>query len=360
MKWAWLVAFLCGSFLFADDSAWDSIEAKIRRLEQDAGINPNPERTSFNFFGEFYYAKASLDGVAYATTAVFEEVPGGGGGFNKFKTRSVHFNYDPGFQIGAGIGLPYDRWDIQGRWLRFHSVGHDLAHADQVIGFGNKAIIDAIGSIQSIISLDVSATKAKAACHLKLDVVDAVLGRTLLWSRYFWFHPFVGIRSAWIKLDWDISFTMPIVPDVTFNQALSKLDVDNHYTAVGLIGGFDSKWNLYKGLGLFSHASASLLYGPSSEITKQEFEVMPAGTPQLIKQTLRARNATHAVKGLFDIALGLKWEQKFYKTSMMIWGGYNFFYLPNVSQKTIVQVLRTRDRSDLSFQGIVVGAKADF
>lgn len=127
------------------------------------------------------------------------------------------------------------------------------------------------------------------------------------------------------------------------------------------MGGFQSKWNLYKGFGLFSHASASLIYGESSEKTKQKFFRIPANQTQVFEQTLKARNSTHAVKGVFDIAMGLKWEGDFYKEDhILLWAGYEFFYWPNVTQKTILQRIRSRDRADLSYQGLILGARLDF
>ena len=67
------------------------------------------------------------------------------------------------------------------------------------------------------------------------------------------------------------------------------------------------------------------------------------------------------MKGIFDIALGVKWERDFGKNGhVFLWAGYDFFYWPGVTQKTIVQETRIRDRADLSFEGLVLGAKVDF
>ncbi|MBS0605275.1 MAG: hypothetical protein JSS60_09620 [Verrucomicrobia bacterium] len=362
MKWIYPAALAgilqCVPLLSKEPGEITSMEDKVKRLEQDSGIDTQPERTTINFFGEFLYWKASLDGVAYATTGVGRIGTSGALIFDKFKTRTAHFEYDPGFQIGVGIGLPHDHWDMEGRWLRFHTRGYDEARGDLSAGVGNKVIFDSIGTIEG---LDSPPSQAKAECHLKLDVVDAVLGRTFLWSRYFWFHPFAGIRAAWVRLDWDIAFKMPIVIPSLKDQSLSELDVDNRYTAVGFVGGFDSKWNLWKGIGLFSHASASLIYGKSSESTEQEFTRIPPLHLDGLQQTLTAHNSAHAIKGVFDIAVGLKWESDFYKKHhFMMWAGYDFFYWPNVTQKTINQFTRSRDRADMSFEGLIMGARVDY
>lgn len=361
MKWICLIATLSTSIcnpLISKESVETSIEDKIKKLEEDSGIDVQPERTTVFFFGEFIYWKASLDGVAYATTADVELSPTDNIVLNNFKTRTVHFDYSPAFQIGMGVGLPHDHWDVSAQWLRSHSSGDDTAHGNLTGVPGNKLIFDSIGLIEG---LDTPPNKVTADCSVHLDIVDVVMGRAFLWSRYFWFRPFAGVRGAWLKLDWDISFRRPIVTPAPITQSFTDLDVDNNYSAVGFVGGFESKWNLYKGFGLFSHASASLVFGESSEKTKQKFFRIRAEESEVFEQTLNARNSTHAVKGLFDIAVGIKWETDVYKTKHIhVWAGYDFFYWPNVTQKTIVQSTRVRDRADLSFQGLILGARVDF
>jgi hypothetical protein len=335
-----------------------SIEGKLKRLEEELGIKTTPPTTTFNIFGDFLYWKASLDGVAYATTAVEVLNADGTEGFDRFKTRMAHFEYDPGFSIGAGIGLPYDRWDIEARWLRFYTTGRDQAHGSLADAIGNRVILDSIGMLENLLS---PPSKATADCQIHLNLVDLLLGRTFLWSNYFEFKPFAGLRGAWVDIDWDIAFTRPIITPSLIDQSYAFLDVDNDFNAIGFLGGFESKWSFYKGLGLFSYATAALIYGKSSEQTKEKLFLVPALGTTTFEQTLKARNSTHAVKSVFDLALGLKWEIQFKQHyGFLIRAGYEFFYWPNVIQKTIIQSNRIRDRSDLSFQGIIIGARFDF
>jgi hypothetical protein len=311
-----------------------SIEERITKYEEELGIKQPPQKTHFILFGEFLYWKASLDGVAWATTGVVVPNPAGGTTFNHFKTRAAHFEYSPGFHVGAGVALPYDQWDVEVMWLRSYSTGRDLAHGRDKQILGNDGLLVPLSSVPS---------RASAECQVHLDIVDLGLGRIFLWSTYFSIRPFAGVRATWLKLDWDISFKGP--------SGSTHLDIDNHFDAVGLVGGFESTWDFYKGLGLFSYASASLVYGESSEETKQKF----------LGQTFNAKNSAHAVKSIFDIAVGLKWENKFFKkTHLSIHAGYNFFYWPAVTQKTVVQSSRIRDRADLSFQGLVAGGSLKF
>jgi len=88
--------------------------------------------------------------------------------------------------------------------------------------------------------------------------------------------------------------------------------------------------------------------------TKQKFIRVPQFSLIAYPQNLKAGNSTHAVKAAFDIALGFKWETLFYKDwNLLLRAGYEFFYWPNVTQKTITQIQRTRDRADLSYQGLI-------
>lgn len=361
MKPLYVSAAVCGSlcaFFVNGFSEERSFEERLSRLEQDAGVDLRKESTTFLLFGEFIYWKTSLDGVAYATTAKVDENLSGDPVLNKYKTRTVHFEYSPAFQIGIGANLPRDHWDVAASWLRSTSEGKDKAHGELSQVLGSRVILDSIGLIQP---LDSPPSMAKADCRVQLNVVDLALGRTFVWSRYFWFRPYGGVRAAWVDLDWKIAFTRPVFADFGSDQTYTRLHIDNTYSAAGFVGGFDSRWNLYKGFGLFSKASASLIFGTSSERTRQKFFTVPAGQTVVTENLLKAHNTTHAVKAIFDIALGLKWERDFGKAGhVFLWIGYDFFYLPSVTQKTIVQQTRVRDRADLSFEGVMMGAKVDF
>lgn len=372
MKWLYVVVFLFFSSvhpLFAvlkrlteienkGSEEITSVEGKIKRLEAELGIKTPPPETTFHFFGDFLYWKASLDGVAYATTAAEVVNADGTLGFDRFKARTVHFEYDPGFSIGAGVGLPYDQWDIAIHWLRFYTKGRDKAHGSLALAVDHRVIFDSIGMLESLLS---PPSRAVADCQIDLNLVDLVLGRRFLWSHYFEFRPFAGLRGAWVDIDWNIAFTRPIIIPSSTDQSYAFLDIDNDFDAIGFLGGFESKWNFYKGLGLFSYATVALIYGKSSERTKEEFFFAPASATTIFKQTLKARNSTHAVKSVFDLAMGVKWEVSFKQHyGFLIRAGYEFFYWPNATQKTITQDARIRDRSDLSFQGIIIGADFEF
>ena len=239
MKWLYSVVF--AGFILGQSSGAvaghveAAIEEKLTSLEVESGIKTPPEKTSFNVFGDFLLWKTSLDGVAWSTTA--ELVPGIAGGdvFDDYKTRTVHFDYDPAFQIGAGVGLPYDHWDIAVRWLRSYSTGRDHAHGVKLPVIGNRVILDSIGMIQGIFN-PLFAQTATAKCRVHLNLVDLVVARTFLWSKYFSFRPFAGIRGVWLNMDWDIDFNMPIQPNFAFDQTFTDLDVDNRYHAGGLVG----------------------------------------------------------------------------------------------------------------------------
>ena len=110
-------------------------------------------------------------------------------------------------------------------------TGKDKAHGDLSETFGNRIILDSIGLIEELNALP---SLAKAKCGVQLNLLDAVLGRTFVWSRYFWFRPYGGVRGAWLDLDWKIAFTRPIVDGLGTAQTYTRLHIDNTYSAGGL------------------------------------------------------------------------------------------------------------------------------
>ena len=109
--------FLC-RLLCADDSSGNH---RLRRDSKDwsrmRGGFAQGTQNIFSFWGIYLLENFSRWG-GLATTAKVDENFSGAPVLNKYKTRTVHFPYAPAFQIGMGVNLPRDHWDVAMSWLR--------------------------------------------------------------------------------------------------------------------------------------------------------------------------------------------------------------------------------------------------
>lgn len=354
-----------------------SVKERIEFLEEKHGYRF--KKKDFQAFaeGQLLYWKADVDGVAYATTSVVRPVAGGIGNVGTHvKTRTPHFAYDPGFRIGVGVESPFDLFDFALVWTRFYTEGHDKAHGTFVPIIpvpGDKLIFDGIGLIKPLVSIP---NRASTNCDIKENILDLQLARGIPVSRHFFMRPYFGVRAIWSAIDWDIKVKRNFLTPGIFDQDSTQLKVKNDFQAVGGLIGLELDWKAPIGFGVHMRGAGSLVWGPSEERTKQKYVFVPAGTDTRLHQNYKAVNSFHALKGLWELFVGVFWETDFtskkgekpmlirvknkYHVSLRFLAGYECQHWPWFGQKTNDQITRDRDRFSLSFQGFTGGAKLVF
>lgn len=387
MKLSWLLLFsamFAYGAVFADTSTLQSykseeqsVKERIEFLEEKRGYRFKKKDFQAFVDGELLYWKADVDGVAYATTSVVRPAAGGLGDVNtNFKTRTPHFQYDPGFRVGMGVESPFDLFDFYIEWTRFYTKGHDKARGTFVpviLVPGDKEIFDGIGLIKPMVSIP---NKASAGCHIKENILDLQLARGIPVSRHFFMRPYFGIRGVWSAIDWDIKVKRNFVTPGIFDQDSTQLKVKNGFQAVGGLVGLEFDWKAPMGFGVNMRGAGSLLWGKANERTKQKYVFIPSGTDSRIHRNYKAINSCHALKGLWELFVGVFWETDFtskkeekpkllrvkneHRVSLRLLAGYECQHWPWFGQKTNNQVTRERDRFSLSFQGFTGGAELVF
>ena len=185
------------------------------------------------------------------------------------------------------------------------------------------------------------------------------LGRTFLWSQYFSFRPFAGIRGASLKLDWDISFTAPVQPAAAFPQSFTLQISIITLMRVVLSAGSNPNGTSSGDSGSFLMPQLPDLWRVFREDEAGVFlHRFSCATP--LEQKLTARNSFHTVKGIFEIAVGLKWEG----TSPKIVG--SCFALDMIFSTGLPHAKDhrsnypgSRGSRGFEFSGIAVGARVD-
>ena len=197
LKWLLLISAAFSVNGFADEET--SIKERIEFLEDKRAYHFKKKSFKVITRGELLYWKASVDGVATATTSITRNAAGTSDQVGTHvKTRSPHFPYDPGFRIGFGIESPFDLFDFFVVWTRFFTEGNDKAHGTRIASTpssGDKVIFGDIGLIKELVSIPNS---SKAKCSVQEDLIDLQLARGIEVSEHFFMRPYFGIRGvAW-------------------------------------------------------------------------------------------------------------------------------------------------------------------
>ena len=355
-------------FFFLEGFAQElPIVERIRSLEKQRGYYPKKERVFHEIVGaELLYWKANVDGVAYATTSKLVEAAGALGNLStNVKTRTPHFEYDPGFRLILGVQSPFDLFDVVFVWTRFCTEGRDQAHGTLVPEAprpGDKIIFDDIGLIKNLTSIP---NHAKTECHFKGNLLDLQLGRGMELSEKFLFRPYFGVRAIWADIDWKILLTRDFILPEPFGQESTRLKIDNDFHAVGGLFGVIVDWKLPKGFGIQARGAGALVFGRTEEATRQDFIFVPAFSQTRIEQDYKAHNSFHSVKGLWELFAGIYWQSKVPKPKkyrgrikdfrMRLTAGYEFQQWPMMAQKTNTQFSRERERFSIGFEGFTGG-----
>ena len=375
--WIFLIPVTLFSMLKVAAYEEKAVTDRIELLEEQRGYQFKKRKFQGVAEGELLYWKASVDGAAYATTAVVKEA--GGAAFDleaSRKTRTPHFDYDPGFRLGLGLQSPYDLFDLDLVWTRFYTEGHDSAHGT-FISFnpapGDKVIVDSIGLIMPLLSTPDSAS---AKCKIKTNVVDIQLARGIEVSRHFFMRPFFGVRAVDLSMNWRISMERDFQFPSLIDQSETTLKVKNDFRAAGGLIGVDLDWRFAKQFGIQTRGAGALVYGLSQEKTRQEYRFLAAGSSESSDQMFKAKNGFYTLKGLWELFAGVFWEAKFFQDKpdhslgaskkyrreivLRIVAGYEFQQWPLIGQKTNFQLSRERERFGLGLQGFTGGAKLVF
>lgn len=263
------------------------------------------------------------------------------------KYKTPDFKWDWGFKVGIGYISACDGWDIGVlyTWYRGRASSHDEAEPDD-----NRTLITLWSEFAPAQGLITYATDIQTHWRLNLDLIDIELGREYWTSKYLSFRPFVGLRIAYIKQkyeiqhkggSWDARQSNPV--QAAFNN---KVDINNKFHGVGVIGGFDTVWNLGCGWAFFGDLAASILYGKFS-IDHNEYNRLASDTHDKTK-ILETDDSFTASSAILDTTFGIQWATMFcacqYGLTLKLGWEHHVFF----NQNQMWRVNRIRDLSNPS------------
>lgn len=358
MRWVCSVAAastLCIGMLWANTEAESRVsllECKMKAAHDEmvypcrAGARFASGRPFLNSYGLWAVGNV-LYWTAYegGTEIAYRGASTGGGLEVPVSLKSVSFDWQVGYRIGAGWVTPHENMEFAVLFTRIEPNGDasmKISSPDNVNGIILPEIAEA----------DRMSTK----WDVKYSVLDVEFGRAYFLSRYFYMRPYFGSRSAWI-LQWaNLSFTGP-----SMDPILAHLR--NGFIGSGLRMGSDSKWFFARHWNLFLGGSVSALYGKFTVDT---------GSVQDLTYGLDAASSNYRIAPAAQAQIGLGWETNFSCESnqLAINLGYELNYwwrqnqlpaleaLPETS--SAAQIYGARQSKDLAFHGLTVDIQLAF
>ena len=172
------------------------------------------------------------------------------------RTKHNEFKWDWGLKVGLGYNLPHDEWDLNALYTWFQTNPTDSS---------TKTSPSALMPLRLFTTM--LAIKAKSHFELAYNNVDVTLGRSYFLSRMLSFRPFISVKTTWLDLDQNVTYTASSLNDFLFPgpEVTTGLDFksknSSRFWGIGPRVGVDSKWFLGNGFSLFSDVAGSILYG---------------------------------------------------------------------------------------------------
>lgn len=257
-----LVAFAASASVFAApdmDSRVHNLEQQMKQVRTEtatgtygaktASARPEVDGAGFFVNVDVLYWHVKMGGTEYCYTDQDPQatLPLAGA------MQENSFDWDFGFRVGLGYNFQHDSWDTFLNYTYYRTSDFDKS----VAGFGGSLVpLKGTPSITGDTNLTY-ASEASSDYSFDFDNVDLELGRNYFISRSLSFRPHFGLRSSWIDLTQNSSFTGG---NVLGDNLLQVYD-NNNFWGIGPRAGVNSKWYLTKGFGIIGNISGSLLYG---------------------------------------------------------------------------------------------------
>lgn len=137
------------------------------------------------FTADILYWHASQQNLLYAFSAPIDNSELVGSVF------SPNYQFDGGFQLGFGLQLGHDGWDIYANYTWYHPESEGNSFADDP---------DIDLSYHQARNFRHQFESGKINYHLELDVIDFEIARNYFISQYLALRPFVGLKTAWNRM----------------------------------------------------------------------------------------------------------------------------------------------------------------
>ncbi|MEM7175983.1 MAG: Lpg1974 family pore-forming outer membrane protein [Chlamydiota bacterium] len=310
---------------------------------------------SFYLYGDFLWWRADTSGVELALfkTKCFD---GNASNIDK-STVELKGKWKPGFRVGTGYRFGhFDHWNLFLAWTRYRGKSNQVskqAPLETGTTFQQGWISNFLGP---------SATAVKGSWDIDLDLLDLEMDRAYKITKQILLEPHVGVRGAWIDIDYRANYmgfweTADLQNDI-FTKYFSPTSFrgKSDFSAGGLRVGTKFLWSVLPNLGFFGDVSLSLLYGRFKvEENFQGAAIDSSLSMDLIRLDPIQEKYTQRkveVRPNLEILLGLKWSVDFRNglSKFSIFAGYELSTWFQLNQ--LFRVVREFDTEPLNASNV--------
>lgn len=288
----------------------------------------------------------------------------------------MDFDYKPGFKLSAGTKFDYDNWDVHAEYTWFHGTQHKRASVPvttptsaQIFGIqglpfsGEFNVLVGSGIVANVFD------SARAEWNLKMDLVDLDLGRWYYVGTKLTFRPAMGVRGAFIRQNYDVSYVNNTGFGLGFVDVQHVVKSSKSW-AVGPEASLATNWMMGAGFRFFGNGEADILYTRYTKVTfKEDHSTAPVFTAALsVPDSSKVRDSSvSALRAHMDLEMGLGWGMYFNcnKWYVDLSAGYEFqiYWDQNMFRKftdDISWFTSIEPNGNLYIHGLTATVRVDF
>lgn len=294
---------------------------------------------------DFTYWKAKEDGLEFASTepSAASAAPAQG------RVYHTHANYKPGFKVGAGMDFGEWGWDFYANYTWFRTNANHSHSTTSAASSTGLALNDSFwfANAPGNGTTNATYTAASSSWNLRMNVLDACLGRKIYFGKHLMVRPSAGFKGVWNKQNLNNSYSSATASVTTANQLKNN--------GVGVRAGVDTSFHFTRGFSFFGNMALTALW-QRFRTTRQDTNVLAATS------AVNIRDRYTTVTPILEMMVGLTWETW--------WSGDNYHFAVRAGWEEQVWFDQNRfirlpgaarmGNSDLSLQGLTLGVMFEF
>jgi len=258
---------------------------------------------------DFIYWKAQQEGLDFAASGVYNDPFGGSPYTNvgKGEDKQPDFTFQPGFKVGVGLDFAHDGWDLYANytWL------NPASHTETINQPSDSYLWNGQWGHTFVPALTDSLASASASWKLNFNVIDLELGRNFFISKFLTLRPFIGLKGAWLKQDYDITNAPRVASTAAYLSA--NYNMKEEFQGIGIRGGVSPVWHFLQNWGVYGDLACSIMW---NHVSSDRRDVLNQTSGPLT--VLNYEKNFHTVLPVLEMGIGLSYMGWFSNETYML------------------------------------------
>lgn len=216
---------------------------------------------------------------------------------------NANFTYKPGFRVGIGYKIDRDNWDTSLDYTWFRSSQNTSVSLNPE---GTKLLFPVF------IFPDVTASsylQGSQDWQLHMDLLDWALAREYFVGTSLTFHPFLGVRAAWIRQNLKNGYFDESTGFLAFRNVISNQSSNSW--GIGPRLGIQSDFLLGQNIRFYGIGAGDILFTQYTHINYSQIATNDSGTDTELNTYRIRQNDLNYLRPHIDLELGFRWGTSF-------------------------------------------------